>query len=203
MNQPNTNSRYQTTNKIRVVTAASLFDGHDAAINIMRRLIQAGGAEVIHLGHNRSVADVVKAAIEEDAHAIAISSYQGGHNEYFRYMRDLLVEQGGEHIRIFGGGGGVIVPAEIEALHDYGITRVYSPEDGRRMGLVGMIDHLLETSDYDLTADCEIDLEQLRAGHTPTVARTISLLESDHVSIESELRSALEAQDTAIPVVVR
>ena len=165
MNQPIPNERYRPTHKLRMVTAASLFDGHDAAINIMRRLIQDGGAEVIHLGHNRSVADIVKAAIEEDAHGIAVSSYQGGHNEFFRYMRDLLVEADADHIRIFGGGGGVIVPEEIDALHEYGIARIYSPEDGRRMGLVGMIDHMLEMVDQNLLVTENLNANRLREGH--------------------------------------
>ena len=143
--------KYTPVNRVRVVTAASLFDGHDAAINVMRRLIQAHGCEVIHLGHNRSVQQVVKAAIDEDAQAIALSSYQGGHIEYFKYMRDLLVEAGHGHVKIFGGGGGVIVPREIRDLHDYGITRIYSPEDGRRMGLVGMISDLVEQADFAVT----------------------------------------------------
>ncbi len=130
--------------KIRIVTAAALFDGHDAAINIMRRILQAKGAEIIHLGHNRSVAEIVECALEEDAQAIAITSYQGGHVEFFTYMKDLLQANGGGHIKIFGGGGGTILPAEIEELHAYGITRIYSPDDGRQMGLEGMIDDLLE-----------------------------------------------------------
>jgi methylmalonyl-CoA mutase len=138
---------YQPKNKIRIVTAASLFDGHDASINIMRRIIQASGAEVIHLGHDRSVADVVNCAIQEDANAIALTSYQGGHVEYFKYMYDLLKEKGCEHIKIFGGGGGVILPTEIEELHKYGITKIYSPDDGRSLGLQGMINDLMEKSD--------------------------------------------------------
>src|SRR5512147_158027 len=121
--------RYKAKHKIRFVTAASLFDGHDASINIMRRILQASGAEVIHLGHNRSVGEVVNAALQEDVQAIAITSYQGGHVEYFKYMLDLLRAGGGADIRVFGGGGGVIVPAEIEELHAYGVTRIYSPED--------------------------------------------------------------------------
>src|SRR5579863_5167049 len=124
---------------LRFVSAASLFDGHDAAINMIRRLLQARGAEVVHLGHNRSVADIVRAAIDEDADAIAVSSYQGGHNEYFAYMVDMLRERGCSHIRVIVGGGGTISPAEIEALEKYGIEKIYTPEDGRRMGLAGMI----------------------------------------------------------------
>jgi methylmalonyl-CoA mutase len=140
--------KYALKHQVRVVTATSLFDGHDAAINVMRRLIQMGGAEVIHLGHNRSVAEIVEAAIEEDVQAVAVSSYQGGHNEFFKYMRDMLVERGGGHIRIFGGGGGVIRPEEIAALEKYGVERIYDPEHGRKMGLVGMISDLLERSDF-------------------------------------------------------
>ncbi len=133
-----------TNNKIRIVTAAALFDGHDAAINIMRRILQAKGAEIIHLGHNRSVHEIVECAIEEDANAIAITSYQGGHLEFFKYMKDLLDESGCGHIKIFGGGGGTILPAEIDELHRYGITRIYSPDDGRTMGLEGMIEDVIK-----------------------------------------------------------
>ena len=136
----------QHETKVRLVTAAALFDGHDAAINIMRRILQSKGAEIIHLGHNRSVADIVECAIEEDVQGIAITSYQGGHVEFFKYMKDLLVENGCGHIKIFGGGGGTILPSEIEELHNYGITRIYSPDDGRRMGLEGMIEDVIEKS---------------------------------------------------------
>jgi isobutyryl-CoA mutase len=136
--------KMSTDQKVRIVTAASLFDGHDAAINIMRRIMQSKGAEIIHLGHNRSVAEIVECAIEEDAHGIAITSYQGGHVEFFKYMKDLLEESGCGHIKIFGGGGGTILPTEIKELHDYGITRIYSPDDGRAMGLEGMIQDLLD-----------------------------------------------------------
>jgi methylmalonyl-CoA mutase len=132
---------------LRIVTAASLFDGHDAAINIMRRLIQAEGAEVIHLGHNRSVDDIVRAAIQEDADAIAISSYQGGHNEFFRYMIDRLRELDAEHIRVFGGGGGTITPEEIKALMEYGVERIYHPHDGMELGLHSMIADLIERTE--------------------------------------------------------
>lgn len=144
---------YEPKNKIRIVTAASLFDGHDAAINIMRRIMQGMGVEVIHLGHNRSVKEIVEAAIEEDAQGIAVTSYQGGHMEFFRYMKDLLEENGCGHIRIFGGGGGTILPKEIEALQAYGITRIYSPDDGRRMGLEGMIEDLVHSCDFSLNGN--------------------------------------------------
>src|SRR3954469_14782766 len=139
---------YKPACKVRFVTAASLFDGHDATINIMRRILQSSGAEVIHLGHNRSVDEVVNCAIQEDVQGIAITSYQGGHTEYFKYMYDLLQERGAAHIKIFGGGGGVILPSEIQELQDYGITRIYSPDDGRKMGLQGMINNMLEQTDF-------------------------------------------------------
>ncbi|EKU83990.1 fused isobutyryl-CoA mutase/GTPase IcmF [Massilia timonae] len=172
-------------NKVRFVTAASLFDGHDASINIMRRILQSNGAEVIHLGHNRSVDDVVTAALAEDAQGIAISSYQGGHVEYFKYMIDLLRQRGGEHIKVFGGGGGVIVPSEIEDLHAYGVTRIFSPEDGQRMGLVGMIRSMLEACDVDLSPYAPTSLAALRSGdiaarHRP-LAQLITALENDRV----------------------
>ncbi len=144
--------RYKAKHKIRFVTAASLFDGHDASINIMRRILQASGAEVIHLGHNRSVDEVVSAALQEDVQGIAISSYQGGHIEYFKYMVDLLRQRGGAHIQVFGGGGGVIVSAEIKELQDYGVARIYTPEDGQKMGLQGMINDMLARCDFDPVA---------------------------------------------------
>jgi len=144
---------YQPQHKIRIVTAASLFDGHDAAINIMRRILQSKGAEIIHLGHNRSVAEIVECAIEEDAQGIAITSYQGGHVEFFKYMRDLLDQNGCGHIKIFGGGGGTILPEEIRELHHYGITRIYSPDDGRQMGLEGMIEDVIRQCDFNLNGN--------------------------------------------------
>ena len=146
---------FSTHQKVRIVTAASLFDGHDAAINIMRRILQSKGAEIIHLGHNRSVAEIVECAIEEDVQGIAITSYQGGHVEFFKYMKDLLVENGCGHIKIFGGGGGTILPAEIEELHNYGITRIYSPDDGRTMGLEGMIEDVIHQCNFNLNADVD------------------------------------------------
>jgi methylmalonyl-CoA mutase len=170
---------YQPENHIRIVTAASLFDGHDAAINIMRRIIQATGAEVIHLGHDRSVKEIVDCAIQEDAQAIAITSYQGGHMEFFKYMLDMLRERGCGHIKIFGGGGGVILPEETEELHQYGITRIYSPDDGREMGLQGMINDLMEKSDFPTGKNIsDIDLEKLRQKDVYAIARLISAAEN-------------------------
>ena len=151
-------------NKVRFVTAASLFDGHDASINIMRRILQSNGVEVVHLGHNRSVDEVVTAALAEDVQGIAISSYQGGHVEYFKYMIDLLRQRGGAHIKVFGGGGGVIVASEIEELHAYGVTRIFSPEDGQRMGLVGMIQSMIQACDTDLSSYAPASLDPLTAG---------------------------------------
>ena len=153
---------YKPKYKVRIVTAASLFDGHDATINIMRRIIQATGVEVIHLGHDRSVEEVVNTAIQEDANAIALTSYQGGHNEYFKYMHDLLQERGASHIKIFGGGGGVILPEEIKELMDYGITRIYSPDDGRALGLQGMINDLVQQSDFALGDVLDVDVKKLQ-----------------------------------------
>ncbi len=157
-------SEYKTKNKIRFVTAASLFDGHDAAINIMRRILQASGAEVIHLGHNRSVEEVVTAALQEDVQGIAVSSYQGGHVEYFKYMIDLLRERGGENIKVFGGGGGVIVADEIRELRAYGVARIYTPEDGQKMGLQGMINDMLASCDQDLSQHAPKELNGVGAG---------------------------------------
>lgn len=169
---------YKPKYKIRIVTAAALFDGHDAAINIMRRIIQTTGVEVIHLGHDRSVDEVVNCAIQEDANAIAITSYQGGHNEYFKYMRDLLVERGAGHIKIFGGGGGVILPSEIKDLMDYGITRIYAPDDGREMGLQGMINDLVEQSDYAIGDKLNGEINQLADKEIGAIARVISSAEN-------------------------
>ena len=168
-------ANYRPTNKVRFVTAASLFDGHDAAINIMRRILQGMGAEVIHLGHNRSVDEVVTAALQEDVQGIAISSYQGGHVEYFKYMVDLLKSRGGEHIQVFGGGGGVIVPPEIRELHAYGVSRIYSPEDGQRMGLQGMIGEMVMRCDKDLSALAPTDLNAIQ-GHTEASWRALAQL---------------------------
>ena len=197
------NKVYKPKNKIRVVTAASLFDGHDAAINIMRRIIQSTGVEVIHLGHDRSVDEVVNCAIQEDVNAIAMTSYQGGHNEYFRYMYDLLKERGAGHIKIFGGGGGVILPSEIEALMKYGITRIYSPDDGRTMGLQGMINNLVEQSDTpvpDLILDKGTTLiKALKRKQPKTIARLISLAENRPSEFE-ELFSGIRQDKNHVPV---
>ena len=169
---------YKPKNKVRIVTAASLFDGHDAAINIMRRIIQSTGVEVIHLGHDRSVEDVVNTAIQEDVNAIAMTSYQGGHNEYFKYMFDLLKEKNASHIKIFGGGGGVILPAEIKDLMEYGITRIYSPDDGREMGLQGMINDLVQQSDFAIGDKLDIDINHLNKKKVGSIARIISSAEN-------------------------
>jgi methylmalonyl-CoA mutase len=169
---------YTPNNKIRIVTAASLFDGHDAAINIMRRIMQANGAEVIHLGHDRSVQDVVDCAIQEDANAIAMTSYQGGHVEYLKYMYDLLKEKGCGHIKIFAGGGGVILPTEIEELHNYGITRIYSPDDGRAMGLEGMIIDLLKQSDYPTGNQLNGEAGHLKDKNPKDIGKLISAAEN-------------------------
>ncbi|MDT0540370.1 methylmalonyl-CoA mutase family protein [Croceitalea sp. P059] len=193
---------YIPKNKIRIVTAASLFDGHDAAINIMRRIIQSTGVEVIHLGHDRSVLEVVDCAIQEDANAIAMTSYQGGHNEYFKYMHDLLEEKGAGHIKIFGGGGGVILPREIKTLMDYGITRIYSPDDGREMGLQGMINDLVKTSDTAVpklrNSDDKSIISLLVEKDVNTIARLISLAENRHNEFESHFSSI--KIDNNIPV---
>ncbi len=169
---------YTPKNKVRIVTAASLFDGHDAAINIMRRIIQSTGVEVIHLGHDRSVEEVVNTAIQEDANAIALTSYQGGHNEYFKYMYDLLKEKGAGHIKIFGGGGGVILPEEIKELMDYGITRIYSPDDGRELGLQGMINDLVKQSDFPVGDQLNGEIDHLEKKNPTAIARVISSAEN-------------------------
>lgn len=169
---------YIPKNKVRIVTAASLFDGHDAAINIMRRIIQSTGVEVIHLGHDRSVEEVVNTAIQEDANAIAMTSYQGGHNEYFKYMYDLLHEKGAGHIKIFGGGGGVILPSEISELHEYGITRIYAPDDGRSLGLQGMINDLVQQADFPIGDKLNGEIDHIESKNPTAIARLISAAEN-------------------------
>ncbi len=190
---------YKPKHKVRFVTAASLFDGHDASINIMRRILKANGAEVIHLGHNRSVDEVVTAALQEDVQGIAVSSYQGGHVEYFKYMIDALRQRNGAHIKVFGGGGGVIVPAEIADLHAYGVTRIFSPEDGQRMGLQGMILSMIAACDIDLTAYSPDNLEALQGDEVSakhrTLAQLITRLENGQATaaLKSALHKAAES----------
>nr|MCU0347808.1 cobalamin-dependent protein [Saprospiraceae bacterium] len=184
---------YHPHHKIRLVTAASLFDGHDAAINIMRRIMQASGAEVIHLGHNRSVHEIVNTAIQEDVQGIAITSYQGGHNEFFKYMHDLLKERGAGHIKIFGGGGGTILPSEIAELHEYGISRIYSPDDGRQMGLQGMINDLLQQCDFPVGINLNGEVQKFLKKDTVSIARMISAAENDAAHYETAIRPQLQA----------
>ena len=193
---------YRPKHKVRFVTAASLFDGHDASINIMRRILQGSGAEVIHLGHNRSVGEIVNAALQEDVQGIAITSYQGGHVEFFKYMIDLLRAQGGDNIKVFGGGGGVIVPAEIEELHQYGVTRIYAPDDGARMGLQGMINDVVEQSDYDLSPLApkgKDAVKALQSGDRRALARIVTALENG--SYDDKIRAAIidAAKDLTVP----
>ncbi|WP_153463535.1 fused isobutyryl-CoA mutase/GTPase IcmF [Sediminibacillus terrae] len=193
---------YQPDHPVRFVTSSSLFDGHDASINIMRRILQASGAEVIHLGHNRSVEEIVNAAIQEDVQGIAISSYQGGHVEYFKYMVDLLKEKDAGHIRVYGGGGGVIIPKEIKELHDYGVARIFSPEDGRTLGLQGMINQMLEECDFVPPVDLADEVERLATGDHRALAKMISVVENNAAS---EQAAAVEAvrdnqQTKTIPV---
>ncbi|UOR07051.1 methylmalonyl-CoA mutase family protein [Hymenobacter aerilatus] len=191
---------YKPQNHVRIVTAAALFDGHDAAINIMRRIIQSSGAEVIHLGHNRSVQEIVDCAVQEDAQAIAITSYQGGHNEYFKYMHDLLYERGAGHVKIFGGGGGVILPSEIEELEAYGITRIYSPDHGRAMGLQGMINDLLEKSDFPTGQHLNGEVKHIKEKDARSIGRLISAAENfpqEYERVKSQLISDFQQKENA------
>ncbi len=181
---------YKPKNYIRIVTATSLFDGHDASINIMRRIIQASGVEVIHLGHNRSAMEIVETAIQEDVQAIAVTSYQGGHMEFFKYMLDLLRERDCAHIRIFGGGGGVFLPNEIRELEEYGIARIYSPDDGREMGLQGMINDLIRKSDFELKINNENDLIKPVFSDHSALARLITLAENQPSVISDFLKES-------------
>ncbi len=195
------NTPYQSTHKIRIVTAAALFDGHDAAINIMRRIIQSSGAEVIHLGHDRSAQEVVNCAIQEDANAIAVTSYQGGHVEYFKYMFDLLKEKNCTHIKLFGGGGGVILPTEIEELHAYGITKIYSPDDGRSLGLQGMINDLLRQCDYATGTNIKEDVSKIADRDYKAIARIISAAENfneENLGLLNELKAKAEKSSTPV-----
>ena len=197
----NDSQPYTPKHKVRIVTAASLFDGHDAAINVMRRIIQSTGCEVIHLGHDRSAEEVVNTAIQEDANAIAMTSYQGGHNEYFKYMHDLLKEKGAGHIKIFGGGGGTILPEEIAELQDYGIERIYHPDDGRAMGLQGMINDLVEKSDYPTGYQLNGEVDSFRKQNKMSIARVISAAENYPEENKALLESIkTEAAELAVPV---
>lgn len=196
------NGLYKPKNHVRIVTAASLFDGHDAAINVMRRIMQSSGAEIIHLGHNRSVKEIVNTAIQEDANGIAITSYQGGHIEYFKYMYDLLQEAGSGHIKIFGGGGGTILPSEIEELHEYGITRIYSPDDGRNLGLQGMISDVIEKCDFPIGKQLNGVYKSIKDNSYPSIARLISAIENFpelHDDIYKKINA--EAAKSTTPVI--
>ncbi|MEJ5301951.1 MAG: methylmalonyl-CoA mutase family protein [Bacteroidales bacterium] len=193
---------YKPRYPIRIVTAASLFDGHDAAINLMRRILQASGAEVIHLGHDRSVQEIVECAIQEDVQAIAITSYQGGHMEFFKYMYDLLQERRCGHIRIFGGGGGVILPHEIEELHAYGITRIYSPDDGRRMGLQGMINDLLEKCDFPAGDLEDVSLQDIQNKDYRALGRLITAIENKSEKATRMVKAMVKSCDTASTPVI-
>lgn len=195
-------SAYKPRHHIRIVTAASLFDGHDAAINLMRRILQASGAEVIHLGHDRSVQEIVDCAIQEDAQAIAVTSYQGGHMEFFKYMHDLLQERGCGHIKIFGGGGGVILPHEIDELHAYGIARIYSPDDGRQMGLQGMINDLLEKCDFAAGNLEDVSLQDIKSQDHRALGRLITAIENKSEKAQRMVREMVESCDsTSTPVI--
>ncbi|MBK7023735.1 MAG: cobalamin-dependent protein, partial [Sulfuritalea sp.] len=200
---------YKPKHKVRFVTATSLFDGHDASINIMRRILQATGAEVIHLGHNRSVEEIVNAALQEDVQGIAVSSYQGGHVEFFKYMIDLLKQRGGENIKVFGGGGGVIVPAEMKELHDYGVAHLYSVEDGQKMGLQGMINDMVQRCDHDLSRRAPQEIKALevadRAERLRNLAQIITALENGAwpEKAKKALLEKVGAGDTAkVPIAV-
>ncbi len=187
---------YKPKNHVRIVTAASLFDGHDAAINVMRRIIQSSGAEVIHLGHNRSVQEIVNAAIQEDAQSIALTSYQGGHMEFLIYMHDMLKEKGCGHIKIFAGGGGVILPDEVSALHKYGIDRIYSPDDGMKMGLQGMINDLMEKSDFPTGKNIKVTAEDIVNQDYASIARLISAAENNRDDVAPLLDELAEIAKT-------
>jgi len=197
---------YQPKHPIRIITATALFDGHDASINIMRRILQGTGVEVIHLAHNRSVEEIVKAAIEEDVQGIAVSSYQGGHVEFFKYMLDLLKQHGASHVKVFGGGGGVIVPDEIRELEAYGVSKIYTPEDGTRMGLQGIINHMVEILDFSTLHQVDLDVDQLSPDNSPLVAKMITAVEQAGTEIEdnmTRLKSELHEKSAQrqIPVI--
>ncbi|MDA8131501.1 MAG: methylmalonyl-CoA mutase family protein, partial [Elusimicrobia bacterium] len=196
---------YQPANKVRFVTATSLYDGHDAAINIIRRILLASGAEVIHLGHNRSVEEIVNAAVQEDVQGIAVSCYQGGHIEFFRYLVDLLKKRKAGHIKVFGGGGGVIIPKEISELHKYGVSRIFSPEDGRKLGLQGMIDIMMKSCDFELKTDLKKAAARLAPGDTAALNAVITAFErsaaGEKVDGLAELRAGLKKSPNDPPVI--
>ncbi|MGO4274418.1 cobalamin-dependent protein, partial [Paenibacillus sp. TAF58] len=202
-----TENNYRSKHKVRFVTASALFDGHDVSITIMRRILQASGAEVIHLGHNRSVWEIVQAAIQEDVQGIAVSSYQGGHVEYFTYMIDLLRKKGAPKIKVFGGGGGVILPSEIKKLHDYGVTRLFSPDDGRELGLQGMINFMMKECDFSTVSGYAQGYEVSGVGQIKdhrSIARFITAAELACESRESESEIETlsnQSNDAACPVI--
>ena len=198
--------QYRPQNVIRVITATSLFDGHDASTNIMRRILQDSGVEVIHLAHNRSVQELVDTAIAEDAQAIAMSSYQGGHMEAFRYMIDLLRENDSSHIKVFGGGGGVIVAEEIKELEAYGVAKIFSPEDGATLGLQGMIDYMVQSIDFSPLTHHDLDLKALKADNPRSIAGFITAVQAADSSSEPDLLQLLstireKSQQSSIPVI--
>ncbi|NND01827.1 MAG: methylmalonyl-CoA mutase, partial [Acidimicrobiia bacterium] len=186
---------YEPKNKVRIVTATSLFDGHDASINIMRRIMQASGAEVIHLGHNRTALDVATAAIEEDAQGVAVTCYQGGHMEFFRYLRKLLDERGGRDVSVFGGGGGTILPDEAGELLAEGTARIFGPDDGRRLGLQGMIDEIIEQCDWQQPAPESLELNVHDAR---TLARNISAAENEIAQLPAPVVAAAASSETLV-----
>ena len=193
--------QFRPKHRLRFVTATTLFDGHDASINIFRRLLQAAGAEVIHLGHNRSGLDIIETAIQEDAHAIAVTSYQGGHMEFFQYLRGLLAERGADHILIFGGGGGTILPSEGQELMAQGITRIYSPDDGRALGLQGMVNDMLELADLAVGESDDLDVDALNSRNHGLIGRLISAAENDpekHHDILQTLSNRAEGADALV-----
>ena len=194
---------YRPAYHIRFVTAAALFDGHDVSITIMRRILQASGVEVIHLGHNRSVEEVVNAAIQEDVQGIAISSYQGGHVEYLKYMYDLLRQKGAGHIKIFGGGGGVIVPSELKELHEYGIAKIFSPDDGRELGLQGMINYMMKETDFPTPKQFQQELLRLKKKSWSAIGRCITFVEENivnpTVNISTMLKKLQVNEDSYFP----
>lgn len=201
INRPTTEV-YRPKNHVRFVTASSLFDGHDVSVNIIRRILQASGAEVIHLGHNRSVEEVVNAAIQEDAQAVAVSSYQGGHMEYFKYMYDLLKEKGAPHIKIYGGGGGVILPREIKELHDYGIAGIFSPEDGMRLGLQGMVNEKLKGADFSTLRGNYLELlDKLSTDRPEILANLITAAEVGGDPEITEMLKQARQRSKGTPVV--